>query len=99
VTENAIRRKIILNLSRGEDGRLERLVEEWIAHRVVWAAVVGSRSDYIEDLIDALVVADGSDPSRFMMTTSHREETLEAVVEFMNSLTEEFEGSSQVINL
>jgi hypothetical protein len=45
-------------------------------------AVWGPDCEQTHDLIDEMVVADGSDPDRFLMTSWHADETLDDAREF-----------------
>jgi hypothetical protein len=44
--------------------------------------VIGNDCARVEDVIDELVVGDGSDPSRFLNTTSHLSASIGEVREF-----------------
>lgn len=44
--------------------------------------VVGDDCQRVEDVIDELIVGDGSDETRSLITTSHPDESLKAVREF-----------------
>jgi hypothetical protein len=60
---------------------------------------VGEDCARIEDIIDELVVGDGSDESRFILTSSHPDESLSEAVEFALSLRSEYAGEVQVVQL
>lgn len=62
-------------------------------------AVVGKDSDRIEEIIDELVVGDGIDERRFILTSSHPDEPLESVVCFASLLTDECARELSVISV
>ncbi len=61
--------------------------------------VVGTNCAHIEDVIDQIVVGDGSDNNRFILTSSHPNETLDDAIEFARSLTGEYSGEIQIVEL
>lgn len=87
--------KIILHLQSSAPADLGRLVEAFLSDGVKFVGVVGTEASRVEDLIDELVVGDGSDSERFILTSSH--ESLVEAVEFANSLSGEYSGDVQVI--
>lgn len=91
--------KIVLRASPDGEAKLDRFVEECIRNGVKLIAVVGRDCARIEDVIDEIVVGDGSDQSRFILTSSHANETLEDVIEFVASLAGEYEGEVEVVDL
>ena len=74
--------RIVLQLPLGNPDALGPFVEDCLRHGVVLIAVVGENAAAVEDLIDDFVIGDGSDRSRFIVTTQHEGETLEDVMEF-----------------
>ncbi len=73
-------RKIILHSPVSDKRLLEPFVEQCLCDGVSLVAVVGPGCARLEDLIDEIVVADGSDPDRFVCTTSHPDESFTDVV-------------------
>lgn len=73
-------RKIILHSPVSDERLLEDFVEQCLSQRVSLVAVVGSGCARLEGLIDEIVLGDGSDPERFMCTTSHPDERFSDVV-------------------
>jgi hypothetical protein len=71
--------KVILHTPLADPAKLDSFIEACLADGVVIIAVFGSDSDKVADLIDELVVGDASDESRFVMTSSHCNETLDEV--------------------
>jgi hypothetical protein len=79
--------KIILHAPISTATRLEAFVEECIRDKVILVAVVGTGCEAIEDQIDELIVGVGSDPDRFITTTSHPDESLDEVLRFASSFS------------
>jgi hypothetical protein len=78
---------------------LKVLVEAFIADGVAFVGVAGKECDRVEAVIDELVVGDGADESRYILTSSHPMETLEQAVAFARSLTGKYAGDVQVVEL
>ena len=74
--------RVILQLPISNEELLNAFVEQCLRDNVALIAVIGEGAARIEDIIDELVVGDGSDDTRFVTTTSHSNETVEEVVEF-----------------
>ncbi|MEI2384898.1 hypothetical protein [Breoghania sp. JC706] len=55
-------------------------VEQCLRDDVSLVAVVGPGCARVEDIIDEIVVSDGSDAKRFLCTTSHPDEPFEDVL-------------------
>lgn len=77
--------KIVLQLPISDPNLLDPFVEACLRDGVKLIAVVGEEASRIEDIIDEIVVGDGSDPSRFITTTFHTDETVEEVLDFVRS--------------
>ncbi len=77
--------KIVLHAPISNPALLESFVEACLREKVVLIAVVGEGCTDVEDLIDEIIVGDGSDPGRFILTTSHPDEPLEEVLWFVSS--------------
>jgi hypothetical protein len=92
-------KKIVLHTPQGYLPRLNSLIEDFIRERVIFVAVVGKDASKVEDIIDELIVGDASDDSREILTSFHTEETVEEVVQFARSLTGQFAGDVQVVEL
>ena len=67
-------------------------VEDCLREGVKLIAVAGGDADVIEDAIDEIVVGDGSQEGRFIVTSSHAGESPEDVMEFASS----WDGGSAV---
>ena len=74
--------KVVLQTPLKVEGLLEQFVENCLRDHVELIAVVGDGCEAVHDLIDEIVVDDGSDESRFIMTTWHDDESLEETLEF-----------------
>lgn len=61
---------------------LKALIENCLIDGVELIAVVGPECRLIEDVIDEIIVGDGSDDSRYITTSSHPNEALEDVLKF-----------------
>lgn len=91
--------KVVLYVTSEVARGLEALVEAFLADGVKFVGVVGNEASRVEDIIDEIVVADGSDDSRFILTASHPGESLQDAVDFAHSLTGEFSGEVQVVEI
>lgn len=74
--------KIVLQVPLAPDASLELFVEACLQDGVALIAVVGESCEEVHDLIDEIIVGDGSDQSRFIATTWRTGETVDEVVEF-----------------
>jgi hypothetical protein len=90
--------KIVLQLSLRDPGALAPFVEACVRDGVSLIAIFGDGARAMEDQIDDLVVGDGSDESRFIVTTAHTDETLEDVLQFARNFGEEF-GDVQIVKI
>ena len=94
--------KIVLHCPNGEPSGLDALVEAFLKDGVIFVGVVGKDASRIEDIIDEIVVGDGSDESRFtkITTSFHEHETVEDVLEFARSWKEDHLGQAvQLVRL
>ncbi|TPE60198.1 hypothetical protein FJQ54_12410 [Sandaracinobacter neustonicus] len=73
-------RKIILHVPLSDEALLDAFVEQCLNDGVSLLAVFGPDCARIEDMIDAIVVGDGNDETRFLCTTSHPEGAFEDVL-------------------
>jgi len=92
-------RKIVLRVLPGNESRLEPFVEQCLRDGVKLIAVMGDNCARIEDIIDELVVGDGSHKGRFILTSSHPDEGFESVISFATTLPGEYEGEVEVVEL
>lgn len=77
---------------------LEYLIEDFIQDGVIFVGVVGPGCSRVEGLIDDMVVSDDHRDS-FMLTSSHPDESIDDVIRFARSLTGEYEGEVQLVEL
>lgn len=91
--------KIVLHCPRGYDPRLEDMVRQFVRAGVKFIGVVGQDCSRIEDIVDDIVVGEGDDCGRFILTSSHEGETVEDAMEFAYLLGTEFEGEVQLIEI
>lgn len=82
-------RKLILHVPISDETLLDGFVEQCLKDGVSLVAVVGRDCARVEDVIDEIVVGDGSDETRFLCTSSHPDEPFEDVLNMV--MTWEFE--------
>lgn len=75
-------KRLILHAPPWDAPSLETFVEDCLRDSVILIAVVGPDCGRVENVIDELVVGDGSDDKRSVTTTSHPDETLDEVKDF-----------------
>ena len=80
-------KRIVLNCPRGYRVELDALVERFIQDRVAFVAVVGEDCAEVESIIDGLIVGEGSDTGRYILTSSHPGKSVGDAIAFANSLT------------
>jgi hypothetical protein len=85
----AIVTKVILHTPIGDMRALQDLVETWIVRKVSLVAVHGEGCEAVHDLVDQLIVGDGGNEDRFIITTWHENEPIEDVVEFVGAFGDE----------
>lgn len=66
---------------------------------VAFIGVVGPDCAKVEDIIEELVVGDGTREPYFMLISSHPDETVAEAVEFAQSLTDEYAGEVYLIEV
>jgi len=91
--------KIVLHCLPGCEGRLDTLVEQFLNGGVKSVSVVGNDCERVECIIDELVVGNGSDPGRFLLTSSHPGESVAEAVSFAQSLSLEYAGEVQIVEV
>jgi hypothetical protein len=75
-------RRVILHAPPWNAQSLVDFVECCLRDGVVLVCVVGDDCRRVEDVIDELVVGDASDERRYIITTSHPNESLDEVRDF-----------------
>ena len=92
-------KKVVLKCPAGYKLALDQMVEDFLRDGVALVAVIGRDCAKVEDIIDELIVGDGSNPERFIVTTSHPGESLQDVVEFAESFSTDPAGKVQIVEL
>ncbi len=90
--------KIVLQARDPDSPLLGDFVEDCLSDKVNLICVIGENCHLVEDVIDWLIIADGSDPSRFIVTTCHKDQALDDVLEFARYWPE-IEGEAQQVTL
>lgn len=88
--------RIVLIAPPWDSPKLETFVEKCIRDKVVLVCVMGDDCERVSDVIDEMVVGDGSDPSRFILRSWHPDKSLDEVLEFANSMTVDIDPSTPV---
>jgi hypothetical protein len=91
--------KIVLHCRSHRTANLDELVETFLRDGVRFVGVVGVDASFVEGVIDAIVVGDESDGRRFILTSSHPNESVEDAIEFARSLKGEYAGEVQVVEV
>lgn len=86
----------MLHSKSGYRPEMDALIERFIRDGVKFVGVVGGDCEKIEDIIDEMVVGDGS-KENFILTSSHPGESLEEAIKFARSLSAEYAGEVQVV--
>jgi hypothetical protein len=76
----ALAPKLILHSPVSDEQLLDGFVEQCLRDGVSLLAIIGLGCSQLEENIDWIVVGDGSDPSRFLCTTSHPDEDFGTVL-------------------
>jgi hypothetical protein len=88
--------RIILHAPPWHSPKLEAFVEKCIQDKVVLVCIIGNDCARVEDVIDELVVGNGSDDSRFLNTTSHPNASIAEVQAFAEAWFLDVDPSSAV---
>ena len=91
--------KVVLHCPSGKPAGLDALVETFLKDGVKFVGVVGKDASLIEDIIDEILVGDGSDETRQILTSSHEDETIKEALEFVRTLTGEYAGEAQLVEV
>jgi NADPH-dependent glutamate synthase beta subunit-like oxidoreductase len=91
--------RIVLHSLTGAPEDIDALVEAFLKDGVKFVGVVGKNATHIEDLVDEVVLGDGTDDSRFLLTASHEGESLRDAVEFAQNLSDEYGKGVQVVEV
>lgn len=93
----AYEKKVVLICSAGYELALDQMVEDFLRDSVALVAVMGKDCAKVEDIIDDLIVGDGSNPERFIVTTSHPGESLKDVIAFAELFSTNPAGKVQIV--
>jgi hypothetical protein len=85
-------RKVVLHCPNGYQAQLDAMVEDFLRAGVLYVGVVGMDCVRVEDIIDELVVGNGSAKPRFMLTASHPGGSVSDAIALAKSLTVEYGG-------
>jgi len=91
--------RIILNCPINDESKLPEFVDKCLIDSVSLVAAFGPGSPRIHDILDELIVGDGSDHSRFFCTTWHEQEPLEDVVNMLKYWKADGDGVFDVVSL
>ena len=91
--------KVVLHCQSHVRPDLHDLVETFLQDGVKFVGVVGVDASLVEDIIDELVVGDGSDPNRFILTSGHENESVEEALAFARNLAGEYAGEVQLVEV
>lgn len=91
--------KIVLQLPISNPDLLEPFVETCIRDGVVPIAIVGEGASKMDGIIDELVMGDGSNRNRFIVTSFHTDETVEEVMEFARSWEKKLDQPVELVKL
>ena len=72
--------KVVIHSKSGATRALEALVEQFISDGVRFVAVAGNDCALIEDIIDEIVVGDGSDDTRFISESARKTQMEDAAL-------------------
>ncbi len=96
---NNSQKRVVLVAPVKESRLLSLFVEKCLRDKVDLICVVGEGCAKIEDIIDELIVSDGSQKGRFIATTSHPDESLDEVIEFAKYYDTDKNLSVEVVSL
>lgn len=88
--------RIVLHSPVVDQAALEPFVEQCLRDGVRLIAIVGENAEELEDEVDWLVIGDRADTSRFLVTSSHPDESIEEVLEFASGWNCERESLTEV---
>jgi hypothetical protein len=93
--------KIVLRLPLSDEAALVPFVENCLRDKVVLIAIWGPGASAVEAKIDRIIIGEGSDKSRFIVTTSHEQESFRHALQFAEDweLDDSSTGAVQVVSL
>jgi len=91
--------KVVLQTPVSSAAALADFVEDCLRDGVELIAVCGEGCEDVHDLIDDLIVGDGSEEKRFIATSWHTGELLDEVLDFADICGAGGSGAVQVVTL
>ena len=91
--------KIILHAPVSDEALLVDFVERCLRDGVSLIAILGPDSERLEDVIDDLVVGDGSIPGRFLVTMAQGDDPIDETMELVRSWDSELGGGVEDVRL
>lgn len=91
--------RIVLQLPLSAPARLAPFVEACLHDGVELIAVAGDGCEAVHDAIDDIIIGDGDDDSRHIITSWHEGESLEEVIEFAEMWSAGKRGKVQLVRL
>ncbi|MEG3155719.1 hypothetical protein [Sphingomonas sp. RB1R13] len=88
--------RIVLHSPVVDQTTLGPFVEQCLKDGVRLLAIWGEGAEALEDDVDCLVIGDGVDKSRFLVTSAHSEDSLEEVLDFASGWHCERDGLTEV---
>ena len=92
-------KKLVLHCPNGMPADMARLAAQFVADGVIPVASVGPACREIEEVVDDAAIAAGSPEHHFILTSSHPGESIADVIEFADSLSGEYQGPVQLVEL
>jgi len=90
-------KKVILNSKTGYSDQHDQLLYGLIDAKVLLFCAVGKDCELWHDILDEIIVGDGSvERDFFMITTSHTDESLEEVTEFAKNYSIDYPDNETV---
>lgn len=99
MTEDRLARRIILQCPIDDESRLSEFVVRCVRDGVSIVVAVGDGSHRIHDILDDLIVGDGSDDSRYFCTADDLGEPLEDVINMLRFWEADGDGQYDLICL
>lgn len=77
--------KLILHSPVSDQRLLDDFVEQCLRDEVSLLAITGPGCSHLEEVIDEIVVGDGSDANRFLCTSSHPNDDFDTVLNMVQT--------------
>jgi hypothetical protein len=91
--------KLVLELPISNRALLKPFVERCLREHVVLVAIAGPGADEVEDMIDDILIDDGADESRFFVTSSHDDQSIEEVMAFADAWATDQPSAVELLRL